>query len=64
MATTEEKFVGTTRKVTGHLTQNEGLSFEKSAPGKKAYRLAELDVPAVMLARCWVIQPRGYGDAP
>jgi glycine dehydrogenase subunit 2 len=44
---TEEKFVGTTRKVTAHLTQNEGLSFEKSAPGKKAYRLAELDVPAV-----------------
>ncbi len=42
-----EKFVGTPRKVTPHLTQNEGLSFEKSAPGKKAYRLAELDVPEV-----------------
>jgi len=42
-----EKFVGTTRKVTAHLTQNEGLSFEKSAPGKKAYRLAPLDVPEV-----------------
>ncbi|MGB6131927.1 MAG: aminomethyl-transferring glycine dehydrogenase subunit GcvPB [Acidobacteriaceae bacterium] len=45
--TAEEKFVGTTRKVTAHLTQNEGLSFEKSAPGKKAYRLAPLDVPEV-----------------
>jgi glycine dehydrogenase subunit 2 len=45
MAAETEKFVGTTRKVTAHLTQNEGLSFEKSAPGKKAYRLAALDVP-------------------
>lgn len=44
---TEEKFVGTPRKVTAHLTQNEPLSFEKSSPGKKAYRLAPLDVPAV-----------------
>jgi glycine dehydrogenase subunit 2 len=43
----EEKFVGTPMKVTTHLTQNEGLSFEKSAPGKKAYRLARLDVPEV-----------------
>jgi glycine dehydrogenase subunit 2 len=44
---TEAKFTGTPRKVTEHLTQNEGLSFEKSAPGKKAYRLAPLDVPEV-----------------
>ncbi len=34
-------------KVTTHVNQNEGLIFEKSSPGKKAYRLAELDVPAV-----------------
>jgi glycine dehydrogenase subunit 2 len=40
-------FIGTPKKVTAHLTQNEGLSFEKSAPGKKAYRLAPLDVPEV-----------------
>ncbi|MFZ0663350.1 MAG: aminomethyl-transferring glycine dehydrogenase subunit GcvPB [Acidobacteriaceae bacterium] len=40
-------FTGTTRKVTSHLTQNEGLSFEKSAPGKKGYKLAPLDVPDV-----------------
>ncbi|HTV83043.1 MAG TPA: aminomethyl-transferring glycine dehydrogenase subunit GcvPB [Acidobacteriaceae bacterium] len=39
--------MGTPKKVTEHLTQNEGLSFEKSAPGKKAYRLAPLDVPEV-----------------
>jgi len=44
---TETKFVGTPRKATTHVNQNEGLIFEKSSPGKKAYRLAELDVPAV-----------------
>jgi glycine dehydrogenase subunit 2 len=43
----DEKFVGTPKKVTTHVNQNEGLIFEKSSPGKKAYRLAELDVPAV-----------------
>ena len=42
-----EKFIGTPRKVTAHLTQNENLSFEKSSAGKKAYRLAPLDVPEV-----------------
>ena len=41
------KFVGTPKKVSTHVNQNEGLVFEKSSPGKKAYRLAELDVPAV-----------------
>jgi glycine dehydrogenase subunit 2 len=34
-------------KVRPHQTQNEPLVFEKSSPGKKAYRLAQLDVPAV-----------------
>ncbi|HET9087996.1 MAG TPA: aminomethyl-transferring glycine dehydrogenase subunit GcvPB, partial [Acidobacteriaceae bacterium] len=42
-----EPFVGTRRKVSSHVNQNEGLIFEKSSPGKKAYRLSELDVPAV-----------------
>jgi glycine dehydrogenase subunit 2 len=37
----------TTGKVRSHQTQNERLVFEKSAPGKKAYRLPPLDVPAV-----------------
>ena len=44
---TKEAFIGTTRKVTAHLTQNENLSFEKSSPGKKGYKLAPLDVPEV-----------------
>ncbi len=43
----DEKFVGTPKKATTHVNQNEDLIFEKSSPGKKAYRLAELDVPAV-----------------
>src|SRR5689334_5594548 len=43
----DSKFVGTPKKVTTHVNQNEDLMFEKSSPGKKAYRLAELDVPAV-----------------
>jgi glycine cleavage system P protein (glycine dehydrogenase) subunit 2 len=34
-------------KVRPHQTQNEALVFEKSSPGKKAYRLAQLDVPEV-----------------
>src|SRR5213075_1213497 len=39
-----------TRKATRHISQNEGLIFEKSSPGKKGYRLAPLDVPAVHAA--------------
>src|SRR5690348_18488702 len=35
------------RKVSQHVNQNEGLIFEKSSPGKKAYRLPPLDVPEV-----------------
>jgi glycine dehydrogenase subunit 2 len=34
-------------KVRTHPTQNEALLFEKSAPGKRAYKLPPLDVPAV-----------------
>ncbi len=34
-------------KVRAHLSQNEPLLFERSSPGKKAYQLPELDVPAV-----------------
>jgi glycine dehydrogenase subunit 2 len=34
-------------KVRQHLSQNEGLLFERSSPGKLAYQLPELDVPAV-----------------
>jgi glycine dehydrogenase subunit 2 len=35
------------RKTKSHVTQNEQLVFEMSSPGKKAYQLPELDVPAV-----------------
>src|SRR6201994_1784367 len=40
-------FEGNRRKVSAHLTQNEALVFEKSSPGKKAYKLPPLDVPEV-----------------
>ena len=43
----EAPFVGERSKVSSHISQNEGLIFEKSSPGKKAYRLPPLDVPAV-----------------
>jgi len=46
-ATTEMKGPSTTGKVRPHQTQNEGLVFEKSSPGKKAYKMPPLDVPAV-----------------
>src|SRR5512141_3017558 len=39
----EEKIL----KATTHISQNGGLIFEKSSPGKKGYRLAPLDVPEV-----------------
>jgi len=34
-------------KVRPHPTQNEALLFEKSAVGKRAYKLPPLDVPSV-----------------
>jgi len=37
-------------KVRPHPTQNEALLFEKSSPGKRAYKLPPLDVPAVNAA--------------
>jgi glycine cleavage system P protein (glycine dehydrogenase) subunit 2 len=48
MATnTEIKGPRTTGKVRPHQTQNEALVFEKSAPGKRAYKLPPLDVPPI-----------------
>jgi glycine dehydrogenase subunit 2 len=38
-------------KATRHTNQNEGLIFEKSSPGKRAFDLAPLDVPAVDIAK-------------
>jgi glycine dehydrogenase subunit 2 len=34
-------------KASTHISQNEGLIFEKSSPGKNAYKLPPLDVPEV-----------------
>jgi glycine dehydrogenase subunit 2 len=36
---------GKIAKASTHVNQNEGLIFDKSSPGKKAYSLAPLDVP-------------------
>ena len=36
-----------TRKATRHISQNEGLIFEKSSPGKAAWKLPPLDVPEI-----------------
>src|ERR1051326_5254301 len=35
------------KKATTHTVQNEGLIFEQSSPGKKGYKLPELDVPDI-----------------
>src|ERR1700688_2450360 len=40
-------FEGVRHKVQSHLSQNEALVFEKSSPGKKAYKMPPLDVPVV-----------------
>jgi glycine dehydrogenase subunit 2 len=44
---TEEKVAAAIRKAGRHTSQNEGLIFEKSAPGKRGMELPPLDVPAV-----------------
>jgi glycine dehydrogenase subunit 2 len=47
MAANEQIGPRTLGKVRPHQTQNEGLVFEKSSPGKRAYKMPPLDVPAV-----------------
>jgi glycine dehydrogenase subunit 2 len=47
---TPEVSIPSNKKVRSHPTQNEALLFEKSAPGKCAYKLAPLDVPAADVA--------------
>jgi glycine dehydrogenase subunit 2 len=47
MSTADVSISRTLGKVRSHQTQNEALLFEKSSPGKRAYKLAPLDVPAV-----------------
>src|SRR5258707_2703749 len=40
-----------TPKATRHVNHNEGLIFEKSSPGKAAWKLPPLDVPEVNTAK-------------
>ena len=44
---TNESESGKITKARRHVSQNEGLIFEKSAPGKRGIELPPLDVPAV-----------------
>src|SRR3979490_1036189 len=54
-----------TRKATRHISQNEGLIFEKSSPGKAAWKLPPLDVPEVDTAKLLGKQERkDVGDSP
>jgi glycine dehydrogenase subunit 2 len=48
------------RRATTHISQNEGLIFEKSSPGKKAYKLPPLDVPEVDAAQLLGKQAREH----
>jgi glycine dehydrogenase subunit 2 len=53
------------KKATRHVNQNEGLIFERSSPGKKAYRLAPLDVPEVDYQKALGAAARdGLGSMP
>ncbi len=61
MATTENTGPRTLGKVRTHPTQNEALLFEKSSPGKRAYKMPPLDVPAVDAA---TLLGSSHRDAP
>ena len=49
------------QKATRHTNQNEGLVFEKSSPGKRAFELPPLDVPKVDVAKTLGAQHRHDG---
>jgi glycine dehydrogenase subunit 2 len=51
MASSQNIGSRTLGKVRTHPTQNEALLFEKSSPGKRAYKLPPLDVPAIDAAK-------------
>ncbi len=62
---TENSTPRTLGKVRPHPTQNEALMFEKSAPGKRAYKLPPLDVPPVNAAELLQDQCRTqYAELP
>jgi glycine dehydrogenase subunit 2 len=52
---------GTMTKASRHVSQNEGLIFEKSSPGKRAFDLPPLDVPAVDPADAFGVHHRSEG---
>src|SRR6201981_1898836 len=56
-----EKMTDKIKKATRHTNQNEGLIFEKSSPGKRAFELPPLDVPKVDLAKALGAQHRRDG---
>jgi glycine dehydrogenase subunit 2 len=49
------------KKATTHTNQNEGLIFEKSSPGKRAFELPPLDVPAADPAKSLATNHRAEG---
>src|SRR6266849_2953810 len=60
-----EQIKGKIKKVRQHPSQNEGLIFEKSSPGKKGYKLPPLDVPQVDAAKLLGSSLRdGLGNMP
>jgi glycine dehydrogenase subunit 2 len=53
------------KKAMRHVNQNEALIFERSSPGKKAYRLPPLDVPVVDSAKVLgSVARKDLGDMP
>jgi glycine dehydrogenase subunit 2 len=52
-----------TQKVSRHVSRNEGLIFEKSSPGKRAFDLPPLDVPSADPAKALGRDHRGEGVA-
>ncbi|HKV03803.1 MAG TPA: aminomethyl-transferring glycine dehydrogenase subunit GcvPB [Candidatus Acidoferrales bacterium] len=49
------------KKASRHVSQNEGLIFEHSSPGKRAFDLPPLDVPEVDPAKALGVSHRGEG---
>ena len=49
------------KKATRHTNQNEGLIFERSSPGKRAFELPPLDVPATDAAKSLGAHHRSNG---
>src|ERR1700716_4260453 len=49
------------KKASRHTNQNEGLIFEKSSPGKRAFELPPLDVPAADPAKALGVNHRRSG---